>query len=450
LHADIARANLLRIIRKVRVRILHPLRTAPTALLWGGLSLSAIGDQLYAVALGWIGVGILGANAGYLTALQSLVLLLAVLGVGRWADRWDPRRAMIGADLVRATILLAIVSAWLIGGTPSATGLILAIVVLAIGQAVFQPALQTVLPGVVADTAMLPAANGLLDATDRSARLIGPGLVGVLAAVVPTVHFLTIDAASFFLSATALLWIGHLRPHTRFPRLTTPHEPIWHAILRGVRALQVHPILGYYLKATGFVNGAWYALFFFALPLAIAERGIHGPGIQGPGAGLGAYGLVISAYGSTNLAATLVFGSRIMPERPQFQMFGGSLITGAGMILMAPALLLPNAWQLPGLMAAAAISAFGGPMKDIPMAVLRQTRVPAQDLAAAMRAYMAATSTGSLLALLLVPTITAAAGVVPVIIAAGAIVFANGIIALVRFANWSEPAPAPAYGTGPG
>lgn len=61
------------------------------ALLWGGLSLSAIGDQLYTVALTWIAVSVLGANAGYLTALQAGIVLLAVLGIGRWADRWDSR-----------------------------------------------------------------------------------------------------------------------------------------------------------------------------------------------------------------------------------------------------------------------------------------------------------------------------------------------------------------------
>lgn len=416
------------------MRVFHPLRNPATALLWTGLSLSAIGDQLYAVCIGWIGVGIFGARAGYLTALQFLVLLLAALGIGRWADHWEQRRSMIGADVVRAVILLAIVAAWLAAGRPSATGLIVAIVVLALCQAVFRPALQTVLPGVVADTAMLPAANGLLDATDRSARLIGPGLVGVLAGFVPIVHFLTIDAISFLFSAAALLWIGRLRPGLTSPR-ATEREAVWRGVLRGIRALRAHPLLGFYLKATGLVNGAWYALFFLAVPLAIDQRGIHGPG----GSGLGAYGLVISAYGSTNLAATLVFGSRLMPARPQFQMFSGTVISGLGMVLTGAALLLPAGWVLPGLMASAALSAIGGPMKDIPMAVLRQTRVAPADMGAAMRAYMSATSSGVLAALLLLPSLIAAAGVLTVIIGCGAVVIAVGVVALVRFSDWSEP-----------
>src|SRR5471032_1118622 len=165
------------------LRLFHPLRSAPMALLWGGLSLSALGDQLYAVALTWIAVGVLGSSAGYLSALQALVVLLAVLGIGRWADRWDQQRSMVVADLSRACVLLAVVAAGLATGGPSAVQLIVAIVVLAIGQAVFQPALQAVLPTLVTDPRRLPAANGLLDATDRSARLLGPGLVALLAGI---------------------------------------------------------------------------------------------------------------------------------------------------------------------------------------------------------------------------------------------------------------------------
>jgi len=252
------------------------------------------------------------------------------------------------------------------------------------------------------------------------------------------VHFLTIDAISFLVSAAALLWIGRLRPGLDSRPLisskVTHHEAVWRGVLRGIRALESHPLLGYYLKATGLVNGAWYALFFFALPLAIDQRGIHGPG----GTGLGAYGLVISAYGATNLAATLVFGSRAIPDRPQFQMFGGGIITGLGMMLMGPALFMPVSCVLPALMASAALSAIGGPMKDIPMAVLRQTRVPPADMGAAMRAYMSATSAGTLVALLLVPSLIAAVGVVPVIIGCGSVVIAVGGVALGRFSDWSE------------
>lgn len=415
------------------MRIFQPLRSAPVALLWGGLSLSALGDQLYGVALSWIAVGLLGANAGYLTALQALALLLATLGVGWWADRRDQFRAMIGADLARAAVLFLVVGWWLAAGAASVPQLVAAVVVLAVGQAVFQPALQAVLGPLVADMRLLPAANGLLDATDRSARLIGPGVVALMAGLIPPVHFLTIDALSFMGSAVALMVIGRLRPGLPAVRRVA-RESILEGVVRGVRAMRGHPLLGYVLATSGAVNGAWYAVFYLGLPLMIEQQGVRGPG----GTGLGAFGLVISAYGLTNLASTLVFGSRGLPGRPQVQMFGGTMIAGVGIVLLGCASLLPGAWVLPGLAGAAAFGAIGGPMKDIPLAVLRQTRLAAGDVGSGMRAYMVTTSAGTLAALLVAPVAYSAAGALPVVALCGATLMGVGVVGLLRHWRWVE------------
>ena len=415
------------------MRVLRPLRTPAVALLWSGLSLSAVGDQLYTVALSWIAVGVFGAGAGYLAALQGLAVLLAALGIGRWADRWEAMRSLIATDLVRALVLIGVVVAWLLRGGPGAAALIVAVVVLAVGQAVFQPALQVVLPGLVPDSRMLPATNGLMDTTDRSARLLGPGLIALLAGFVPVVHFLTLDAASFLVSAGALLLIRRMRPGA----VLGPErqgESIRQGIARGVRAMSEHKLLGFVLRTTALVNGAWYAAFFLALPLMIEGLGVRGPG----GTGLGAYGLVIAAYGCTNLAATLWLGGRALPARPQFQMFGGSMLVGLGTALLGMAALLPPEWRLSGFAAAAGLGAIGGPMKDIPVAVLRQTRLARGDLAAAMRAYMAANSAGSLAAMLVAPSLVRATGPAATIVLCGSILVLTGGVALVRHGGWAE------------
>lgn len=412
------------------MRIFLALKNPSVALLWGGLSLSAIGDQLYAVALTWIATGVFGADAGYLSASQAGVALLAALGVGRWADRWDPRASMIAADLVRALVLAAIVAAWLAIRGPTVAELLIAIVVLALGQAVFQPALQTVLPSLVADPALLPSANALLDATSRSARLIGPGLVALLAGSVPMVHFLSIDAISFVLSVLALILIDRLRPGP--PRsLPSAAQTMLGALARGFRASLRHPLLGYTLLASGPLNGAWYAVLFLCVPLSLA----HGA----DGAGLQAYGLVLSAYGSTNLAATIFFGGQKLPARPQTWIFGGQCACGVGWALLCIASLLPDGMQPLGLASAAAAGAIGGPMQDIPRAVLRQTRLAPADIASATRAYMATSSSGILAAMLLAPTAIIVAGNQAVVALCAATYLAIGIFGFVRYRGWAEP-----------
>ena len=283
---------------------------------------------------------------------------------------------------------------------------------------------------------LLPATNGLIDTSERTARLLGPGLVALLAGALPVVHFLTLDAASFLVSAVALAMIRRLSPVA--PRPVRRREGVWAGMRRGAAAMSAHPLLGFVLHTTAFVNGAWYAAFFLALPLLIERLGITGPG----GTGLGAYGLVIAAYGSTNLVSTLVFGGRGMPMRPGRQMFAGSLLVGCGIVLMGFCALLPGPLILPGLAAAAAFGAGGGPMKDIPVAVLRQTRLQPGDMGAAMRAYMAANSAGMLASMLLTPSLLALAGPANVIRGSGVLMAGTAIAGLARFGAWREPATA--------
>jgi MFS transporter, DHA3 family, macrolide efflux protein len=347
---------------------------------------------------------------------------------------------MITADLASAAAIVGVVGIASASGGPGVTELVCAIVVLAVGQAVFRPALQSVLPTVVADTALLPAANGLLDATQRIARLLGPGLVALLVSALPVIHFLTLDAFTFLASAGALTLIRRRRPGEPFATDGIRRESVRSGIVRGWRATSRHRLLFYYLAVSGPLNGVWYAVFYLCLPLMITRSGL---GASGGQAGLGAYGLILSAYGCGNLAATVFLGGRKLPTRPQFQMFAGNIQGGCGILLLAAANLLPVEWRLPGFAVAATLTAIGGPMQDIPTAVLRQTRLAATDRAAAMRAYMAACGVGVLVAMLLTPMAITVVGVTWTIVACGLVYLAVAAVGLARFAGWRDADPDP-------
>ena len=361
--------------------------------MWGGLAFSAIGDQAYNVAFAWIATEAFGAAAGYLVALGPLVLLATLVFGGRVADGVPPGRAMIAADLVRAAALLGVVAVWSRQGAPPAAGLVLAVAALGAGQAVFRPALQAVLPALVPDRALLPAANALLDGTERLARLLGPALAGLLSALLPLRHLLTLDAVTFLLSAAALWLIQRRHPIPVLHGL--PPGGMLASMAQGMRALRRHGLLGYVLATSGLLNGAWYATFFLVLPLLLQRSGMA----------LSSYGLVISAYGLTNLAANLVIGSRPMPARPGRQMFCGNLCMAAGMASLAAAAVtgLAPGELLPAAMASSGLAAIGGPMQDIPVAVLRQTDLARADVPAATRAMMASSQGGQLAGVLLTP-----------------------------------------------
>lgn len=412
--------------------LVAPLRNVAFALLWGGLATSAVGDQVFGVVLSWIAVGTLGTAAGYLVSLQALATLVAALFVGRWADRRDDRAVMAGADLARAAVLGVTIAVWLARGQPAAWTLFACVLVLAVGQALFRPALQSAMPALLDETRLLPAANALVDTTERIARLLGPGVLAMASALLPLVHFVTFDAATFLISAAAIGTIIRLRPAA--PRPAPRHETVLQSLVRGFATVRRNEILWFMLKTTGGINGAWYAAFFVGLPLIIERSGVAGPG----GSGLAAFGLVISAYGSTNLATTLVVGSRGIARRPARLIFGGNLILAVGMTAMGlAAVALPAAWMLPAFALAAAFSATGGPMQDITVATLRQTKLPHEDLAAAVRAFMVVNNLGMLIALLLAPTVFDRLGIAGGVVLCGLVVLAIGVAGWLRFA---EPA----------
>jgi len=409
--------------------LLRPLRQQPMALLWGGLALSSVGDQAYAVAFTWIAVEAFGAAAGWLAALGPLFVLLTLIFGGRVADGWAPLLAMLGADVLRALALFGVVAVWSASGGPPPAALVAAVAVLGAGQAVFRPALQSVIPALVADPFALPAANALLDATERIARLLGPALVAALVLVLPIRHMLTVDAATYIASAAALLAIQR---QARLPA-ARPGVPgsLLASMLHGVRLVGRHRLLGYVLAWNAPLNGAWYAVFFLILPLMVARHALVGPG----GSGVAAYGAVISAYGCTNLLANLVIGSRPMPARPGRQIFIGNLCMGAGICALAlvEASGLPQAALLPAYAAISAFCAVGGPMQDIPVAVLQQTELPRPDIQAATRAFIGAGQLGFLLGLVVAPALLGLLPLPIVVALCGAPIVAFGVLGLRRY-----------------
>ena len=378
--------------------LVRALRERPIALLWAGLATSAIGDQLFAVVLGWVGTGLFGANAGYLGALQGAVVLSVALFAGPFADRLAPRRAMVAADVVRAAMLVLVVVLWLRAGEPSGAVLVAAVVVLGAAYAFFRPALQASLPSLASSAAALPAANALLDTTERIARLLGPGIIGLLAAAIPLVHFVTLDALSFLASAAAVVATMRYR---NVPRVAPPRTRLITELGHGFRAMLRIPLFRKLLLTAGLINGVWYGVYFVAIPLLLRQD-------KAP---LSAYATVISAYGAANLAGTLVIGSRPLSQRPAVMIFGGNVVLGGFMALIGFAGMLSVAWHAWLLPFLAACSSIGGPMQDITFATMRQIVLERHELAAAVRAYIVMNNLGMLVILMLAPWAFDATGV---------------------------------------
>jgi MFS family permease len=414
-----------------RPHILSPLSRRPIARLWSALAFSALGDQLCAVALSWVAIQTFGAAAGYLTAAYAAIILVVIVFGGGLADRWNRRWSMVAADLLRGGALILLVGLWLGGVEPNAAGLFGVIAALAIGEALFAPSLQSILPALIGEPRLLAATNGLFDATARLARLLGPGLIALASSMLPVVHFFTIDAGSFFVSALAVASLS-ATPAERASKAEAPQRPFGD-FGRGWNAIRRDPFLRSMLVANAVVSGVWSTVFFFVLPLAISQLHLG----DEAGAGIGTYGLVLACYGLVNLGSNIAVGSLGHPRQPAARAFLGLALTGAGILLIAFACAadLPRAWRLPALMLAAGVSAIGGPLKDITVATWQQTHIASRDMAAAIRLQLLLAYLCTLIAMLVTPLLSQKFGAVPAMVCGGTIYL---LAAALGWAMWKS------------
>lgn len=409
------------------MNFLKVLRQRHLAILWSSQVLSAIGDYFYSIVVIWIAVQVAGSAAGIVAAAQAGAALLFGLLGGVYADRWNRRTAMIAVDLARAAAVGVLPALALTGMLRLWHLIIVAVIVGSLG-ALFNPALQASLPALVADERALQATNGLMDITRRLARALGPSLVGILAAFLPLAHFFTLDAVSFLISALAVYSLG--RHFAWMPAPQASARPrrggirgIAGDLAGAIRLVRGHRSIAWMLATNWLIALAWSAAFFVGLPL-LADHTLGGS--------VGVYGLIVGAYGLGNVVSNLIIGS-ITLRRRFLVMLSGRLIVAGGFLLMISVPVLPVA------LLGSALAATGGPMADIPLLLMIQTDLPANQMGKVFSLDITLENGGSTLGLLLaIPLFRYLSPAVGIIICALAIALPS-ILGLARF-GFAEPA----------
>jgi hypothetical protein len=141
-----------------------------------------VGDNVYYIALSWAAVQHGSpAQAGAVMAVSAVPRALLMLGGGVIADRFGPRRVVIGSDTVRCAAVLA-VAALLFLTSPGLWPLALLAVVFGTVDAVFMPAVGA-LPARVTSRDQLARVQGMRGLAIRFANVVGGPLGGLGVAV---------------------------------------------------------------------------------------------------------------------------------------------------------------------------------------------------------------------------------------------------------------------------
>ncbi|MEV6801436.1 MFS transporter [Micromonospora rifamycinica] len=258
--------------------------------LWGGQSVSLVGDQVLMLALPLAATQALGASAfdvGLLAAAVKLPYLLIGLPAGVWVARMGLRRSMIGADGIRA---LAVLSVPLAGfaGVLSFAHLVVAALVTGVCSVFFQIAYQSYAPLLIADSDRLHAANTRLTFSESMALLLGPGLAGLVVGLTGAVRAMLADSVTFLVSMVTLLLIRH----RAVPVPVVDRGPVWQEVGAGIRFVLQQPLLRL-IMASGLVYNLGIAMYMAMVAIFAVDHLHLSPVVFGLAVGLGGAGFPV-------------------------------------------------------------------------------------------------------------------------------------------------------------
>ncbi|MPY99693.1 MAG: MFS transporter [Actinophytocola sp.] len=301
------------------------LRHRDYRLFWFGMVISNIGTWMQRVAQDWLVLVVLGGGAeavGITTGLQFLPFLLVTPFGGLLADRLPKRTLLLASNTFMGATGLTL-GVLVVTGTAEIWHVYVLAFLLGVGTALDNPARQAFV-GELVDNGELANAVALNSASFNAARLIGPGLAGVLIGTIGTGPVFLLNAVSFGAPVLALLLLSK-------PALATTSRAddggAFARLAEGVRYVRGRPDLMLVLLV---VFGVGTFGLNFQMTTALMATAIYDKGPD-------AYGLLGSILAIGSLSGALLAARRTTPR--QRLVVGGAVAFG---VLVVVAGLMPN------------------------------------------------------------------------------------------------------------
>ncbi|MHB8065846.1 MAG: MFS transporter, partial [Ruminiclostridium sp.] len=291
--------------------------------LWSGITVSLVGTEVTNLALPMVALIILGAGAmevGILKAAELVAFPFLGLFAGVMADRHNPRRIMIVADLGRFLMLSLIPIAYGFGFL-NIYLLILVAAIMSVFTVFFNVSYSTFV-SLVVKREHLVEGNSKLNISQSVAQFVGPVLAGWLIHIFGAVRSLIVDVASYFLSAIALLLAKQSKESVNAidKKETVTKKSIWSDIKEGLVFVFSNKTLRTLTVSTGFANLGHSITSPMFLVFAYKQLGI---GTERMG--------VILAIGSVGLFIGALIASKVCQRFG----LGKSLFLSMGLVGMA-------------------------------------------------------------------------------------------------------------------
>jgi len=288
---------------------------------FAAVAASELGDSLHYIALMWFAFDVGGAGGVIAVRLaDSIPAFVFGLHGGVAADRFSRKRLMVGADLVRATVLLPVAVTALAGDLPL-WGLVVASFVLEAATSYFAPAYGAIIHTLV-DRANVQTANAFVQSTVQSLSIGGWAVAAALVTFMPVSVFFAVNAASFAVSAVLLSGLRHGSEHDRDaepPRLRG-----------GLAELRPRPMLAAGVAALGgavtLTSGSWIG----GVPKLVRDTLHHGAG---------GFSLLLVGYAAGSIVSGLVLARFPIRRKARASLLAWAMyLPGYGLVALAGSL----------------------------------------------------------------------------------------------------------------
>ena len=336
------------------------LRHRDYALLWGGQTISVVGDGIYTVAIALEALRI-SDHASALAAVEAARVApnaVFLLFAGALVDRLPRRLVVLGANALRGGAIAALAALVAVHAL-NLTELVVLSAVVGAGDAFFYPAYRAIMPELLpAD--LLTQGNAFNSASQTvGSSFLGPALGGVIVAAGGASAAFAIDAGTFVVSGLCLLVMAHVPAPAPSGRSVVADARL------GIRWTIRQRWLWYGILATGVANFAAFAPTAVTFPLIVRDV-LH----QGPVA----YGVTFGASGVGGLLAAVVAGRLGSPRRRMIMIWAA---WAAASVALAGVGVAPDVFVVA---ICGAITFFGLTYGNLLWGALMQIAVPAHML----------------------------------------------------------------------
>lgn len=307
------------------LNILRSLTHRPFALMWGGQTISRLGDSLYRIGLSWWVLERTGSAtaAGAVQFFTLIPLLVFLLIGGVAADRLPRMRVMFVSDILRGVLVggVALMAAL---GTLELWHIYVASVMFGFVNAFFQPAYTALVPEIT-PAELLPSANSLTNLGGTLAGIVGPAIGAVIISFGGTPLAFGLDALSFLGAGLLLLPILSLSTSPKKKKGDEPPRSPFADLREGIRATFSEPWLWITIVFFGFANITLSGPMSIAMPFRI-QRDL--------GEGVSALGLVTSMSSIGAVVASVWLGRYKKLRRRGLIAYGAVLATAAAVFVI--------------------------------------------------------------------------------------------------------------------